>query len=232
MAPPKLPFSLVLIQLPEASRFLPKGFLEYWIRMPPRSDVLSTAPCHAGSGSEPRSQHPAALLFFHAVHMRGTQAAVVRRVGAREGVLTCWELCTAMAVVTSLNSTKHVMERAPRTSFSCRKPAQGTSESHPWPEILRLPLPHTSPTARGRDVQRHSCASGSHSNADAASKGVMFPEQPRTRLVLEDASQLVLAGVLTEVANEQRVAGRIVLCVCDWSIAPRMHRHLQQDIFR
>ena len=40
---------------------------------------------------------------------------------------TCWELCTAMAVVTSLNSTKHVMDRAPRTSFSCRKPVQAQS---------------------------------------------------------------------------------------------------------
>lgn len=39
------------------------------------------------------------------------------------GVQTCWELCTAMAVATSPNSTKQVMERAPRTSFSCRKPA-------------------------------------------------------------------------------------------------------------
>ncbi len=64
MPPPKLPFSLVLIQLPEASRFLPKGFLEYCIRMPPRSDVLSTAPCPTVTASKLCLQHLRLPLCF------------------------------------------------------------------------------------------------------------------------------------------------------------------------
>ena len=32
---------------PDASRFLPRGFLEYWIRMPPRWEVVSNAPCRS-----------------------------------------------------------------------------------------------------------------------------------------------------------------------------------------
>ncbi len=49
-----------------------------------------------------------------------------------------------------------------------------------------------------------------------------------TRLVLEDASKLILAGVLAEVPDEQCVAGRIVLCVRYCNIAPWLHRHLQE----
>ena len=67
----------------------------------------------------------------------------------------------------------------------------------------------------------------SSSYASAAMLRVVVLLRPRTRLVLEDASQLVLAGVLAEVPDEERVAGRIILCVCDGGIAPRLHRHLQ-----
>ncbi len=59
--------------------------------------------------------------------------------------ITCWELCTAMAVVTSPNSTKHVMERAPRTSFNCRNPAQADPGLTPCLCSQDLPLPHECP---------------------------------------------------------------------------------------
>ena len=53
----------------------------------------------------------------------------------------------------------------------------------------------------------------------------------RTGLILEDASQLILAGVLAEVPNEQRVAGRIILCIRNRNIASWLHRHLQKGTF-
>ncbi len=52
--------------------------------------------------------------------------------------------------------------------------------------------------------------------------------RPRTWLILKNASQLILTGVLAEVSNEQRVAWRVVLCVRDRNIASWLHRYLQK----
>lgn len=54
--PPGMAMCIMGLPMPGmGSLFLPKGFLEYWIRTPPRSEEASTAPCRWRGGQ--RRQH-------------------------------------------------------------------------------------------------------------------------------------------------------------------------------